>query len=56
MANRVHMKQRNVGLGRGGWHCQCCAPAKKHRTAWCRMAKRIERQATKQAISRELSE
>ncbi len=56
MANRLHMKVRHTGLGPGGWHCTCCSPAKRHRTAWCRTAKRSERHAANQEAKRELKE
>jgi len=56
MANRIHLKMRQTGLGPGGWHCRCCSPAKSKRTAWCRMAKRIERRVAKQEVTRELTE
>lgn len=37
---KLHMKIRNMKLGPGGWHCPCCAPAKRERPAYVRAVKR----------------
>lgn len=55
MANKMHLKERNVGLGRGGWNCYCCVPAKSKRATWCRMKKRTERSRVQRDIAAELS-
>lgn len=42
-AKKFYMRIRNTGIGVGGWHCNCCAPAPKHRKAYIRAAKKKEK-------------
>jgi hypothetical protein len=56
MADKLHMKLRQEGLGPGGWKCVCCSPPKSKRLAWCRAKKRSERNDTRRDINLALAE
>jgi uncharacterized C2H2 Zn-finger protein len=36
----LHKRVRDAKLGPGGWHCPCCAPAKRDRKKYLRAARR----------------
>lgn len=44
-------QQQHKGIGPGGWHCACCAPAPKDRTAHRRRARARVKQAFKKEIA-----
>lgn len=55
MGLRDHLKQRQRGLGPGGWYCPCCALRRSQRPAWVRAKKRSDRQKARRDIATEVA-
>ena len=55
-SKRLSEQFRMDNTGPGGWKCNCCGPAPKDRTKWCRRAKKNLRRFLDADLRLELNE